>query len=123
MQTATVLYMSHPTERSPDDRTYDENKHSRNMLEKLAQHLGEMRGDIAEIRTALKGNEFGTDGLVNRVEVLESGLLRVEGEVESLKRHAKNNRRIYKMAYTAGGALGLAALKYFMDKFFPSSIK
>lgn len=115
MQPATILYMSH----TPEDRIYDQEKSLKTMLDRLASHLGEMRQDITEIRTALKGNDFGTEGLVNRVEVLETGLLRVEADVETLKRQAKLNRKILNRAYAAGGALITVLAKWIFDHLIP----
>ena len=110
-----------PTDmRNADDHIYNEDKEVKRVLHKLVEHVGLMQGDLTEIRTALKGNDFGTDGLVNRVEMLEKELIEVRSDVEMLKRQAKLHRRIMKFAYSAGGALALWLIKYFGDKFYPS---
>lgn len=125
MQTATILHMSND-QRNNDDRPYDPIRDMKRQLDTLSGHIGGMRTDMTEIRTALTGNEFGNDGLVARQERIEGRQLQSEVEIRKMaakldefEKSAKLNRR-YVMAFIA--ALGTVAgtfLKIIIDHLVP----
>jgi len=128
MQTVTILRMSHnPTElRNADDRPYDDIKDMKRQLDKLTGYVGEMKEDMTEVKTALKGNEYGTEGLVLRVETLEASYREVVAEqkkfavrMEEYENRARNNRR-YIIAFVAAvsGFAG-TVFKIFIDHIVP----
>jgi|GEM_PF-5114034 len=121
MQPATILYMSNPTE--THERSFDPIRQMKVQLDKLTESVGDLREDFREVATAIKGNDMGTEGFVSRIERIEERQELFEERMSTLERQSKLHRRVFKFAYTAAGALGLALLKYFGDKLFPSSVK
>jgi chromosome segregation ATPase len=125
MQTAAILYMN-PTERNQDDRPFDPLRDMKKQLDQLIGHIGGMRDEVAEIRTALKGNDYGTEGLVVRIEQIESWQSRVESEqrkmeakLEEYEKAAKLNRRYLFAFFTALGTVGGTVLKIIIDHLVP----
>jgi hypothetical protein len=124
MQTAAILHMS--TDRNNDDRPYDPVRDMKRQFDNLADHISGMREDLGEIRTALKGNEFGTEGLVVRVEQIEVWQVRVEAEqkmfaakLEEYEKTAKTNRRYLLAFIGAVGAVAGTVFKIIIDHLIP----
>jgi uncharacterized coiled-coil protein SlyX len=126
MQTATILHMS-PTERNQDDRPYDDIREMKRQLDKLIGHFGDMREDVSEIATSLKGNEFGTQGLVARFEKMEEKQARQEEEhkafalrLQEYERAAKVNRRYLMAFFGAVGTVVGTIIKLVVDHLVPT---
>lgn len=118
MQTATLLHMN-TTDLRSEDRPFDPIRDMKRQLDALASHIGGMRSDVTEIRTALTGNEFGNEGLVARMERIETQQDRMASEIEALKRAQRASRRYLNWAFTAAGALALAVFKMIVDRLIP----
>jgi len=112
--------------RNSDDRAYDPIRDMKKQFDILSGAIGGMRSDLSEIRTALTGNEMGTEGLVARVENMEGRQMGFELDVkkifsklEEYEKSAKVNRR-YVLAFI--GVLGTVAgtiIKIVIDHLMP----
>jgi len=80
----------------------------RKELNKLTAAVGDMVG-------ALKGNDFGSEGLLNRVSKMEEMAEKLKDRLDELSITAKKRENQLLLLFTLIGALVGACGKWFMD--------
>ena len=67
--------------------------------EKLQKDIEQMKADIAAIRTAIAGDEFGTTGIAGRLQIQEKNQTDLSDRISKLE---TERRKL--LAYIIGGA-------------------
>lgn len=117
MQTATILQMNQEESTERDER---EERHTGTQrdIKSIKLQVDKLSGAVGELVVALKGNEFGTEGMVVRVQQIEQQQNLLNKRLDELELAAKKKEMYIVAFFTACGVVIGTIIKSIIDHAF-----